>query len=149
MYNLTFHLFVFLFISVLMLPFFLLAVVFIVYERIQAHFEELRGRERRFRDIHYLISVFKDEQSTQALLQEAIEAFNKHFLQFGNLAKESKEYQSRMDFLSAFSWCPNVEIDSVVRYREEFVKANPNYKKEIETLISSALKNREEHKNKK
>lgn len=42
-----------------------------------------------------------------------------------------------------------MDIDSVVRYREIFVKENPNYKKEIETVIGSALKGREERKGKK
>ena len=42
-----------------------------------------------------------------------------------------------------------MDIDRVVNYREEIVKANPNYKKEIETVIGSALKNREDKKGKK
>lgn len=54
-----------------------------------------------------------------------------------------------MDFISALAWCSAVDIDSVARYREEFVKANPNFKKEIETLIGAALKNRESSEEKK
>ncbi|MBX7490181.1 hypothetical protein [Helicobacter turcicus] len=149
MYNLTFHLFVFLFISFLMFPFFLLTMVFIVYERIQAYLEELRGREQQFKNIDYLISIFEDEKSDSSLLEEALNAFNEHFMHFGNTSKDSKEYQSCIDFITAFSKCVNMDIDSVVRYREIFVDANPNYKKEIETVIGSALKNREERKGKK
>ncbi|WP_299548445.1 hypothetical protein [uncultured Helicobacter sp.] len=149
MYNLSFHLFVFLFVSLLMLPFFLLTMVFLVYERIQAYLEELRGREQKFKNIHYLISIFKDENSTQELLEEALNAFNEHFIHFGDKNKDSKEYQDCLEFISAFSHCFNIDIDSVVRQREVFVKENPNYKKEIETVIGSALKSREERKGKK
>lgn len=149
MYSFNFYLFVFLLLSILMLPFFLLAGGFIIYERIQAYLAVLRGREKKFQNINYLISIFKDENSEQELLEEALESFNKHFLHFGDINKESKEYQERIDFIGALSWCPKMDIDRVVSYREEIVKANPNYKKEIETVIGSALKNRDEKKGKK
>ncbi len=42
-----------------------------------------------------------------------------------------------------------MDIDRVVNYREDLVKANPNFKKEIETVIGQALKNRDEKKGKK
>ena len=63
--------------------------------------------------------------------------------ELSHIQKDDKDYQDRMDFISALAWCPLIDIDSVARYREEFIKANPNFKKEIETIISSALKNRE------
>ena len=149
MYNITFHLFIFLLISLLMAPFFMLSIAFIVYEYIQKYLAIMRGREQKFKNINYLISIFKDENSEHTLLEEALEAFNKYFLHFNDLSKESKEYQERLDFIGAFAWCPNMEIDRVVNYREDIVKANPNFKKEIETVIGSALENREEKKGKK
>lgn len=149
MYSFTFNLFIFLFLCILMMPFFLLAGGFVIYERIQSYLAILRGRERKFQNINYLISIFKDENSEHELLEEALAAFNQHFLHFGDIGKESKEYQGRIDFISALSWCPNMDIDRVVNYREDLVKANPNYKKEIETVIGSALKNRDEKKAKK
>lgn len=149
MYSLNLYLFIFIFLSILMMPFFLLAGGFVIYERIQAYLAVIRGRERKFQNINYLISIFKDENSEHELLEEALEAFNKYFMHFGDIGKESKEYQGRMDFLSALSWCPNIDIDRLVKYREDIVKANPNYKKEIETVIGSALKNRDEKKGKK
>ncbi len=149
MYSFNFHLFIFLFLCILMMPFFLLAGGFIIHERIQSHLAVQRRRERKFQNINYLISIFKDENSEHELLEEALEAFNQHFLHFGDISKESEEYQGRIDFISALSWCPNMDIDRVVNYREEIVKANPNYKKEIETVIGSALKNRDEKKAKK
>ncbi|TLD82431.1 hypothetical protein LS70_007455 [Helicobacter sp. MIT 11-5569] len=149
MYNLTFHLFVFFLVSLLILPFFLLTMVFIVYERIQAYLDDLKGHERKLRNIDYLISVFENEESSIEQLEEALKAFEEYFLHFGNAAKDSKEYQGCIDFVSAFSKCPKMDIDRVVRSRESFVEANPNYKKEIETVIGSALKNREERKGKK
>ncbi|WP_279127861.1 hypothetical protein [Helicobacter winghamensis] len=149
MYNLSFHLFVFLIINLLILPFFLLAMVFIIYERIQEYLEELRGREQKFKNIDYLITIFEDEKSDSSLLEEALNSFCEHFIHFGNTSKDSKEYQQCINFIAAFSKCLNMDIDSVVRYREIFVKENPNYKKEIETVIGSALKGREERKGKK
>lgn len=149
MYNITFHLFIFLLISLLMAPFFMLSIAFIVYEYIQKYLALIRGREQKFKNINYLISIFKDQASSHELLEEALEAFNTHFLHFNGFAKDSKEYQGCLDFIGAFAWCPNMDIDRVVSYREEIVKANPNYKKEIETVIGSALKNREEKKGKK
>ncbi|MDD6056428.1 MAG: hypothetical protein SOW25_05590 [Helicobacter sp.] len=146
MYSFTFHIYVFLIITALMLPFFLLAHVFIAYEKIQAYLDELKRREQRFNNIDYLISIFKDENSSQELLDEALNAFEEHFLHFGSLAKDSKEYQSRLDFISAYSYCPKIEIDKVAKYREVLTGANANYKKEIETVIGGALKNREESK---
>lgn len=144
MYHLTFHLYVFAIITALMLPFFLLAHIFIIYEKIQAHLAYLRNREQKFHNIDYLISIFKDENSEQELLEEALKAFENNFLNFGDLAKDSKEYQSRLDFINAFAYCVNMDIDRVARYREVLVNANKNYKKEIETIIGAALKNREE-----
>ncbi len=149
MYSLKFHLFVFLLIGCSILPFFLSAIAFVIYERIQARLEVLRSRERRFKNINYLIEIFKDENSELELLEEALEAFNAHFMNFSGFAKDSKEYQDCLEFIGAFAWCPNMDIDRVVRYREEIVKVNPDYKKEIETVIGSALKNREETKKKK
>ena len=149
MYNFNFYLFTFLFLFILMLPFFLLGGGFIIYERIQSYLAVLKCRDKKFHNINYLISIFKDENSEQELLEEALESFNKYFLHFGDISKESKEYQGRIDFIGALSWCPKMDIDRVVNYREEIVKANPNYKKEIETVIGSALKNRDEKKGKK
>ncbi|MCI5969500.1 hypothetical protein [Helicobacter sp.] len=127
-----------------MLPFFLLTIVFVVYARIQAYLEELKGREQKFKNIDYLIAIFQDEKSDSSLLEEALNAFNEHFMRFGSASKDSKEYQGCIDFIAAFSKCANMHIDDVVRHREIFVKENPNYKKEIETVIGSALKNRED-----
>ncbi|WP_416830622.1 hypothetical protein [Helicobacter ganmani] len=149
MYSFNFYLFIFLFLCLLMMPFFLLGGGFIIYERIQAYLAAIRGREKKFHNINYLVSIFKDENSEQELLEEALAAFNQHFLHFGDIGKESKEYQGRLDFIGALSWCPKMDIDRVVNYREDLVKANPNFKKEIETVIGQALKNRDEKKCKK
>lgn len=149
MYNLSFYLFTLLFVSLLMFPFILLTIIFIVYEHIQMYLEELKGRQQKFKDINYLIAIFEDEKSDSDLLEEGLNAFNENFMHFGEIEKDSKEYQQRIEFIAAFSKCINMDIDSVVRYREIFVKENPNYKKEIETVIGSALKNREERKGKK
>lgn len=149
MYSLTFYLLIFFLISLLITPFYLLGIAFIVYEYFQKRLEKIRGREERFKDINYLTSVFKDESSSSELLEEALAAFNTHFLHFGSMAKDSKEYQGCMDFISAFALCPNMDIDHVVRYRQDLTAANANYAKEIETIIGSALKNREDKKAKK
>lgn len=132
-----------------MLPFFLLTIVFMLYEHIQAYLQELKGHEQNLRNVDYLIGVFRSASSSSEALEEALEAFKKHFLYFDGKGKESKEYQKSMDFIDAFSNCANVDIDKVVRYRDVFVKENPSYQKEIETIISSALKSREDHKGKK
>ncbi|WP_415578394.1 hypothetical protein [Helicobacter burdigaliensis] len=133
---------------VALMPFVLLVGIVIVMQNIQAYLEEQRKKENLLKNIVHLTSVLKGTPSEDAV-QEVLEAFKNYFNPFTNYKKESKEYQERMDFISALAWCASVDIDSIVRYREELVKLNPSYKKEIETTIGSALKNRESNEKKK
>ncbi|PZT48952.1 hypothetical protein B6S12_01270 [Helicobacter valdiviensis] len=148
MYYLDFYFFVWVLMIIALMPFALLSGVAIIMQNIQAYLEEQRKKENLLKNIQHLISVLKGTPSDDEV-QEVLEAFKKYFNPFTNHKKESKEYQERMDFISALAWCASVDIDSIVRYREEFVKLNPNYKKEIETTIGSALKNRETNEKKK
>ncbi|OCR08580.1 hypothetical protein [Helicobacter pullorum] len=142
MYNLNFYLFIWIALFVSMLPFMLLSSAFLILGKIQAYLEAQKSREKMLKNIRYLISLLQNNPDKETL-DEALDSFKKNFFVFGNLKKDNKDYQDRMDFISALAWCPLIDIDSVARYREEFIKANPNFKKEIETIISSALKNRE------
>lgn len=149
MYSLNFYLFIWAVLLVGMLPFALLSSAFLILGKIQAYLESQRSKDNLLKNIRYLISTLQNNPSKEEL-DEILGSFRKNFLNFSNLKKESKEYKDRMDFISTLAWCSSIDIDSVARYREEFVKANPNFKKEIETLISAALKNRESsEKNKK
>lgn len=148
MYSLDFYIFIWCLLFIALLPFVILCIIFVIYEKIKNSLEYQKNREAKFRNIDYLISVLKGTPSTE-VTQEVLDAFTTHFMPFGDISKESKEYQGRMDFISAFALCSSIDIDNVVRHREEFVKSNPNFKKEIETAIGSALKTRESEKKKK
>ncbi|MCI2236585.1 MULTISPECIES: hypothetical protein [unclassified Helicobacter] len=149
MYSFQFYLFIWVALFFAMLPFALLTSAFLILGKIQAYLESQKSRDNLLKNIQYLISILQNSPSREEL-DEILDAFRKNFLNFDSLKKESKDYKDRMDFISALACCSAVDIDSVARYREEFVKANPNFKKEIETLISAALKNRESsEKNKK
>lgn len=148
MYSLDFYIFIWCLLFVALFPFVILCVAFVIYERIRASLEYQKNREAKLKNIDYLISALKGTPTID-LTQEILDAFMRYFIPFGDLSKESKEYQGRMDFISAFALCSSIDIDKIVRHREEFVKSNPNFKKEIETAIGSALKTRESEKKKK
>ncbi|WP_104722250.1 hypothetical protein [Helicobacter mesocricetorum] len=148
MYSLDFYIFIWCLLLVALFPFIILCVAFVVYEKIRDSLENQKNREAKFKNIDYLISVLKGAPTAE-VTQEILDAFTRYFIPFGDISKESKEYQGRMDFISAFALCSSVDIDNVVRHREELVKSNPNFKKEIETTIGSALKTRESEKKKK
>ena len=116
--------------------------------KIKQALEAQKDKEAKLKDIKYLINLLKNAPD-QNTIEEAVGAFTQYFIPFGEIAKDSKEYQDRMDFINSLALCPTVEIDYVVRYRESFVKSNPSFKKEIETVIGSALKTRESEKSKK
>ena len=148
MYYSNFYLSFWLFLAGLLAPFVALAAMAIVLEKIKEYLDEQKKRDKMFSNINFLIAELKKDPERDEL-NEIIDAFMKNFASFANLQKESKDYQNRLDFLNAFVWCNSIDIDSIVQYREKITGLNPNFKKEIETVIGSAIKARESEKKKK
>lgn len=147
MHTLDFFILIWILLTLTLLPFVGLSAGFVAYQTIKEYIEGHKNKNKLLQDINYLINVLKNNES-QENIHEAIEAFKRYFIPFGDISKESKEYQDRMDFISALAWCNEIDIDEVVKHREELVKLNSNFKKEIEATVSAALKNRENEKQK-
>ncbi|MDA3969056.1 hypothetical protein [Helicobacter ibis] len=147
MHTLDFFVLIWILLALTLLPFVGLSAGFVAYQAIKEYLAGLENKDKLLKDINYLIGRLKNNESAERM-NEAIEAFKKHFMPFGDISKESKDYQNRMDFISALAWCNGIDIDEVVKHREELVKLNSNFKKEIETIVGAALKNREENKKK-
>ncbi|MCH5322692.1 MAG: hypothetical protein J1E31_03815 [Helicobacter sp.] len=133
-------------IGVAVLPFIFLSYAAVGLEKIQKY---LDARNKLFKDINHLISIMKQEDSSEEDIEEALEAFRKHFLAFEDLAKDSQPYQDRLNFISALSSRESISIDDVINYREEFVRANPSLKKEISTVVNIIVKKREKEARKR
>lgn len=148
MYYSSFYINIWLLLAGLLAPFVALAAIAIILEKIKEYIDAQKARDKLFSNISYLISELKKDPPREEL-DEILDAFMKYFANFGNIQKESKDYQNRLDFLNALVWCNSLDIDSIVQHRENFVKLNPNFKKEIETVVGSAIKARETEKKKK
>lgn len=146
--TLDFYILIWILLALGLLPFVGLSAGFVAYRTIQDYLFNNQDRSKLLKNINYLITTIKNNESKESVI-EAIEAFKKYFIPFGEISKDSKDYQNRMDFISALAWCSSIDIDEVVKYREDLVKSNANFKKEIETVVGSALKNRENEAKKK
>ncbi|MCH5322691.1 MAG: hypothetical protein J1E31_03810 [Helicobacter sp.] len=144
----SFYLWIWVLLGVGIVPFVFFSLIAVILEKIRKYREAQRSRDKLFKNIKYLTSVIQGEPSKEQI-EEVLAAFRENFLSFAGLSKDSQPYQERIDFISALAWCSQVDIDSIANYREEFVRANPNFKKEIETVVGEAIKQREINKKKK
>lgn len=147
MYNFTMYSSIWAIMFFGLLPFAIISLLAIVLQKIKAHMEYLKSREKQLKNIDYITSLLRDNP-TQDKFDDALASFRENFLHFEDLKKETHEYQQRIDFITALASCSLVLIENIASYREEFVKANPVYKKEIEQAVGAIIKNREAEKKK-